>query len=738
MSSSCNPANDTGVAHSQAPPIYSSISRNPPQDMVQDGVDYDTNHANHVAAAATRVDGAQITEEVLAGKERIVSHEGASQYGGGGIASCGLAGLNFVRVVFGRVEEGLENGPLLQDVLSRRTSEEVISICSRWSSNVHLEVEDIFKVPLFNRALNLMSSTYGEPGFGKFRTVLIELQSIPSNYAAVLITRPPEIITCFKLPIKTESGAHKEVFIIFDSHPRTEHSNGAGLRVNTSLDATASHLDNLLAVDYRLLADRSLQWQTQLLANFSGHYFVPKSRSTDDTIGELTQAVLESSLGILSLQAEVADLKFQNATLSRDRQAVELELKELKNKYRTVNGTPEASPRPSYRQYGQTTTTPPSILRKTTTPRTVTWAQPISGPSRLPSQPTNSQYFGSSASFKPSTPRHESADYLFAKQLQMDINDEDSRPSSASNAGRSKRSEDYADDYMVAAQLQRDWDHSQRDHALKAQAKQIEFEVEGTRLFAERAVLQKEVQSVFECGVCLEKYPEDYVARIADCGHAFCRSCLKQFVVSKLTDKVYPIFCPMCVTDNTRAEPGMITDDLVQMLGPNDKEYQILQELQIASLSILLHCRKCKQSMFVDRAEYDEAPILVCPLPRCNHAWCKACQQTILVHGPEHSCDGSAELEHLMKRRGWKHCPGCKTPFQKSSGCNHMTASCPPLYMCRYVYSYNLQCMSPGCNTHFCYLCGESIVRSALQREIRAAVSAHYNGCALFEDVSGR
>ncbi|KAJ6488102.1 hypothetical protein DFH09DRAFT_1252788 [Mycena vulgaris] len=230
-----------------------------------------------------------------------------------------------------------------------------------------------------------------------------------------------------------------------------------------------------------------------------------------------------------------------------------------------------------------------------------------------------------------------------------------------------------------------------------------EFEEEDARLIAERAALQKEVQSVFKCGVCFERYPEDY-----------------GYVISKLTEKLYPIFCPMCVTDNARVEPGVITDDLVQMLGLSDQEYQILQELQIASLSILLHCRKCTQSVFVDRAEYEAAPILVCPLPRCNYAWCKACQQAIVMDGPKHSCDGSSELEHLMKSRGWKHCPGCKTPFQKSSGCNHMT------------------CMSPGCNTHFCYVCGKSIVRSAVQREIRAAVSAHYSRCALFEDVPDR
>jgi hypothetical protein len=35
---------------------------------------------------------------------------------------------------------------------------------------------------------------------------------------------------------------------------------------------------------------------------------------------------------------------------------------------------------------------------------------------------------------------------------------------------------------------------------------------------------------------------------------------------------------------------------------------------------------------------------------------------------------------------------------------------------------------------HFCYLCGKSIIRSALGREIDAALQVHYrNECILFE-----
>lgn len=112
----------------------------------------------------------------------------------------------------------------------------------------------------------------------------------------------------------------------------------------------------------------------------------------------------------------------------------------------------------------------------------------------------------------------------------------------------------------------------------------------------------------------------------------------------------------------------------MQDLGIPEECYLILEELQIAAFSILIHCRqyvaysqfrfvkltvsRCQQSIFVDRFEYQEERIIVCPLPGCNYAWCKACQQKIDIGGPRHSCDGSSELEHLMAQRGWKYCPG--------------------------------------------------------------------------------
>ena len=101
---------------------------------------------------------------------------------------------------------------------------------------------------------------------------------------------------------------------------------------------------------------------------------------------------------------------------------------------------------------------------------------------------------------------------------------------------------------------------------------------------------------------------------------------------------------------------------------------------------------RCTHTIFVDKAEYQATKIIVCPLPGCCYAWCKICSQEVEVGGPQHSCDGSSELNHLMKARGWKYCPGkrslpheiaivrsqsilegCQTPAEKIDGCNYIS-----------------------------------------------------------------
>jgi hypothetical protein len=62
---------------------------------------------------------------VVDGAEHVVSYGGTSQYNrdGTGASACGLAALNFARIVFSMEQSGLQDTTLLQAVLARTCAE---------------------------------------------------------------------------------------------------------------------------------------------------------------------------------------------------------------------------------------------------------------------------------------------------------------------------------------------------------------------------------------------------------------------------------------------------------------------------------------------------------------------------------------------------------------------------------------------------------------------------------------
>ena len=122
-----------------------------------------------------------------------------------------------------------------------------------------------------------------------------------------------------------------------------------------------------------------------------------------------------------------------------------------------------------------------------------------------------------------------------------------------------------------------------------------------------------------------------------------------------------------------------VSQSLALELGLTDEQFNIWTEMEMVAFSILLNCRKyarrfhpltsctdcrnrCQRSMFVARDEHDDVSVIACPLPDCDHIWCKLCQQSIDLNGPAHSCDGTSELDHLVKEQGWKYCPSESQP----------------------------------------------------------------------------
>ena len=133
--------------------------------------------------------------------------------------------------------------------------------------------------------------------------------------AAVIITRPPEIVTCIRFLISGET-----IFLIFDSHPRPSHPGGAAFILCRSIGVTAAHLNSLLAVDSHFLTDSHMQWQAQLLAQYSGHVFVFKPNDSP-----LSHSDLETSLATLDMRAEISDLKSRTSDLVTENKRLKAE-----------------------------------------------------------------------------------------------------------------------------------------------------------------------------------------------------------------------------------------------------------------------------------------------------------------------------------------------------------------------------------------------------------------------------
>ncbi|KIY62816.1 hypothetical protein CYLTODRAFT_383163 [Cylindrobasidium torrendii FP15055 ss-10] len=596
-----------------------------------------------------------VAERVAHGGDETVAYDGISQYAAGGASACGLASLNFARVVLERQKAtGTDEVALLRAMVDRECMMEIISVCRQWPQNLHSEIEDLLQAPIFQHTLKEVTCHYGTPNFDKFNDLLKDLENVCSaarSCSVAVITRPPEIIACART---------SKSFIVFDSHSRQDHPNGAGLFLSQKREHIARHLHNLLYVDPTLYAGSGFQWQAQLLSNFSAHIFV--SHGIDHlSTPALTTALLECSLELLKLRAQVVDLDSQRESSTESMQRLEDEMEAMQMENSDLKEKNAYLERKS-KQLSSVRHPPPSSTLHSQTWATTSQAQSSESPRTL-------------------------ASILSAKAPSL--------PGPSKDKGKRRAEEDIDKSMNLAFQLQQ------------------QFDAEAEQMAADRKIVESSAQSTFDCIICLETHPIDYAAYISGCKHTTCRECLRQHIITTLRDHRYPIFCPACVGDAPKAE---ITQDVLFDLGIPEKEYSIYEESQLSILSILIHCRKCKEGVFVDRGEYNEAKILACPLPNCTHAWCKSCHHTIVpsVDGPPHSCDGSSELQHLMNKQGWKHCPGCKTPVAKDSGCNHMT------------------CMSPGCNTHFCYICGEAIIRSALRGDIRNAVSSHYRRCTLF------
>ena len=433
-----------------------------------------------------------------------------------------------------------------------------------------------------------------------------ELSNLGSS-AVVVITRPPEIIACLKLRLKP-----RNVFIIFDSHPRPSYPNGAGMIISPSIEGTARRLTELLPnVD---LPDSFLQWQAQLLANYSGHVFVPHVVET--STATLWQGDLESSLAQSSMQAKIAELRSQNEFLKGEQQRSESELKGAEARRRDREGLIRPQQQEAQQRQQQHSSTPSSSKASTST------SSPF-----LP----DSRSVGSSSGralghlVKPPTPPSKSDDSILAAMRLQNEFDKEDRALSTQRAELAEaifnpfrpdsRSVGPSSSGRALGHLSKPPTPPSKgdDSIFAAMRLQNEFNKEDRALSAQRAELAKSTQKLFTCDICLEEMPNDSIARPDPCQHTFCRECLRGHVAARLNEHRFPILCPSCsvskgkgkeVAGGTCCGPMVIfifiscyvsleiSQSLALDLGLTDEQFSVWSEMEMVAFSVPVHCRK--------------------------------------------------------------------------------------------------------------------------------------------------
>ncbi len=347
------------------------------------------------------------------------------------------------------------------------------------------------------------------------------------------------------------------------------------MTISPSIEVIARRLTELLpTVD---LSDDSVQWQAQLLANYSCHVFVP------DGAGMFTptlwQAVLESSLAQLSMQAEIAELRSQTELLNGEQQRLESEIKEAEARSREQGRLirqqqqlgwssffgQSFAPLWQFFSYFSTPLSPksstsaldpfgpdsPSVVSSSgslghTKQETLIWQLQRQQP-ELRSSSDSPKFFEECSApprqFASSTRQPSSPSSPKASTSTLNPFAPDSR-SPGSSSGRAQGH------LSKPPTLPSDLDES----FLEAMRLQVEFNEEDRAIRSQRDKLAESAQRLFMCGICLEKMPYDSIACPDPCGHTFCRKCLRRHVTSRLNRHRFPVLCPTCTASKGKGK----------------------------------------------------------------------------------------------------------------------------------------------------------------------------------------
>lgn len=184
------------------------------------------------------------------------------------------------------------------------------------------------------------------------------------------------------------------------------------------------------------------------------------------------------------------------------------------------------------------------------------------------------------------------------------------------------------------------------------------------------------------CPVCFDD--PTHSVRLG-CGHHWCRACLLNYLLSTISNKVFPL---NCLGDQGRCKeriPLSVASDVLAA-----EQFQAVAEAafssHVQSHSDEFHYCPSPDCPQVYRSKPKSLEGTTVQCPSCLLRICVACQQE--AH-EGFTCDDdddwNEELQEWVKDHDVKRCPGCRITIERIEGCNHLTCT--------------------NCQTHICWVC---------------------------------
>lgn len=201
------------------------------------------------------------------------------------------------------------------------------------------------------------------------------------------------------------------------------------------------------------------------------------------------------------------------------------------------------------------------------------------------------------------------------------------------------------------------------------------------------------------CEICMDSKNPDELFSIKGCSHTYCKSCLSQYIFSKVEKNALLIKCPSPDCYNGKLEPDMCSTILED--GVFDRWCMALCE-SIVDSKFYCPFKDCSALMIDDK----ENVIEEAECPHCSRLFCAQCRvpwHAGLSCGEFQNLDKEERLQEdlmlmaLAKKSQWQRCPRCKFFVEKRDGCMFVR--------CRCGFAFCYGCATEMKMDHYCSIC---------------------------------